>query len=117
VETERIPTGRWRAFLESFTGAHRNWLVTLDTGGRGRAPVRQMQDVPLIGIFEEPHRFVIVTGHDPQRVDRIVEDPVSLECPVGPEGADVGLDIETRAGDRIRLRFRSAVRSELVDGF
>ena len=27
METERIPTGRWRAFLESFTGAHRNWLV------------------------------------------------------------------------------------------
>lgn len=116
MEPETIPSARWRDFLASFTGAHRDWLVTLDAGARDRAPVRVMHDVPLVGVFDEPHRLVIVAGHDRQRVDRIIEKPVSLKRPVTPDGADMGLDIETQAGEQIHLRFRCAVPTERVDG-
>ena len=116
MDIEFIPPARWRPFLKSFTGAHRGWLITVDSARAASEPVCLMRNVPLVGVFDEPDRLVIAAGRGSQRVDRVVERPVTLRRPHTPDGADLGLDIETEGGEQVHLRFRSAVQAELVDG-
>ena len=116
MSTELISAARWREFLQWFTGAHQGWLISVDSVGSDRAPIRLMHNVPLVGVFDEPDRLVIAAGRGRQRVERVVERPVALRCPQTPDGAEIGLDIETETGEQVRLRFRSAIAPELVDG-
>jgi hypothetical protein len=81
----------------------------------GQNPVRLMRDVPLVGVFDDPDRLVIAAGHGRQRVGRIVKRPVVLGRS-HVDDADLGLEIETEAGDQVQLRFRSAIPSVRVDG-
>ncbi len=115
MSTELIPRSRWREFLDGFTRAHQGWLVTLEALPPRAAARVVMANVPLLGVSDEQGRIVIATAGDTSHADRIVEAK-SLRVERADAGVERGLEIESREGDVFRLRFRSAVPTELVDG-
>lgn len=110
---ETIPPTRWRDFLDSFNRVHRGWLITVDSpAGIGLL----MRDVPLASILFEDEDIVIEAAMDRQHVDHVVKGPVALRLERTADGADRQLEIVGNEGNVVRVRFRSAIRPELVDG-
>jgi hypothetical protein len=103
-------------FLDGFSRAHSGWLVTVESVSRRGTPVVVFRDVPLVGVTDDDGRLIIATGIDNAHADRIVEHPIGLRVDRTAEGAERGLEIETAGGDLVRLRFRTAIATELVDG-
>jgi hypothetical protein len=116
MDAELVPRPGWRKFLASFTAAHQGWLITVDSSQAGGHPTCLMRNVPLVGVFDEPERLVIVAGRGASRVERTLDHPAQVRWPRTAAGAETGLDIDTEAGERVHLRFRSAPAPELVDG-
>lgn len=116
MPSEVISRNRWREFLSGFSRAHAGWLVTVETISAQAAPNVSVRDIPLIGVTDDAGRLVIATGVDSTHSDRIVERPTSLRVDRAPDGSERGLDIENASGDLVRLRFRTAIAPELVDG-
>ncbi len=115
MPTEIIPRSRWREFLDGFTRAHQGWLVTVEALPPRSAARVLMTNVPLLGVSNEQGRIVIATAGDTSHADRIVE-AVTLRVDRADAGAERGLEIESQGGDVFRLRFRTVVPTELVDG-
>lgn len=110
---ETIPPTDWRNFLDSFSRVHRGWLTTVDSPtGVGLL----MRDVPLASILFEDGDIVIETAMDRQHADHVVKRPVALRLERTADGADRQLEIVGNEGNVVRVRFRSAIRPELVDG-
>lgn len=116
METEFIPSAAWGEFLTSFSRAHRGWLITVESARADGGTIRQLHGVPLVGVFSESGQLVIAAEREQQRVERVLEQPVSLLRRYTSNGASVGLDIDTAKGEHVTLRFRSAIPTELVDG-
>ncbi len=103
---EEIERNDWARFFESFTMQHDQWLVTVD--GEGDA-------LPLEGIVARDANVVVHLGRDIRHHRRITIDAARVR--VRHEGGvDEGLDIESTDGHVTRLRFRSPMPPELVDG-
>lgn len=113
MPTETIPKGRWRDFLDSFNRVHRGWLVTLESPN---GPGVLMRDVPLASILLDRGDIVIEAAIGGQHVDHVVPNPTTLRLERTAEGADRQLDIISHDGGVARVRFRTAIRPELVDG-
>jgi hypothetical protein len=116
VPGEIIARNRWREFLEGFSRAHAGWLVTVEAISGRAAPATVVHDVPLIGISDDDGRVVIAMGADNSHSDRIVDEPVNVRVERAPDGTERGLEIENADGDLVRLRFRTPMPPELVDG-
>jgi hypothetical protein len=116
MASEHIPPAFWREFLTSFSRMHAGWLVDVDFQPATDPRLTLMHQVPLVGIADDDGRIVITAGLNRQHVDHVVERPVSVRREHTPEGVDVGLDIDSEGGESVRVRFRSAMRPELVDG-
>ncbi len=116
MANEIISRNRWRDFLSGFSRAHAGWLVTVETIPAQAAPAVLVRDTPLIGVTDDAGQVVIAIGADNSHSDRVVERPVTLRVDRAPDGTERGLDIENEAGDLVRLRFRTAIPPELVDG-
>jgi hypothetical protein len=105
--TREIPQREWRQFFESFTMQHDGWLVHVD----GRDDV----EAPLEGITTSDDGIVITTGRDIHFHQRtVVHDPKRVVVQ-SDGGVDRGLAIEGDDGIT-RVRFRSPMPPELVDG-
>lgn len=110
---EIIPRPQWRAFLESFSRIHRGWLVTVSST---TAAGVLMREVPLASVLSENGDIVIAAALKRQHTDHVVERPVTLRVERTADGADRQLEIVGADGEVVQMRFRSAVRPELVDG-
>ena len=110
---EVIPEAHWREFLDSFNRMHRGWLVCVDSPN---GPGVLMREVPLASILLDEGNIVIDTARDREHTDHVVPDLVSICVERTPEGADQQLEIIARDGRVVRVRFRTAIRPELVDG-
>jgi hypothetical protein len=111
-----VPKREWPSFLQSFSLQHDGWLVSVESIRDGRCEVKAsdrplegvtVEDAPreiviTVGEGDEPHRFVL---RRPRRV-RVESD----------EGVDKSISVEQEDGTIIRVRFRSAIAPELVDG-
>lgn len=111
-----IPRNRWREFLDGFSRSHQGWLVTLESVPTRAAPSVLLRNVPLLGVSDDQGRIVIATTSDASLTDRIVDNVTALRLDRTADGVERGLDIETAAGDLLRLRFRTVIAPELVDG-
>lgn len=85
---------------------HDQWLVTVD--GEGEA-------MPLEGIVARNGHVVVHLGRDITHHRRITIDAARVRVQQ-TGGVDEGLDIESADGHVTRLRFRSPMPPELVDG-
>ena len=74
-----------------------------------------MRDVPLASILLDDGNIVIGTARDREHTDHVVPNPATMCVERTPEGADKQLEIIARDGGTVRVRFRTAIRPELVD--
>lgn len=101
-----IEPSEWTTFLESFTMQHDHWLVRVDD---------EKETLPLEGLLARDGVITVHLGSD-LRHHRVITIDAARVTVLQTGGADEGLAIEARNGAITRLRFRSAVAPELVDG-
>ena len=104
---KNIERNDWARFFESFTMQHDRWLVSVDG---------EKETLPLEGITTRDDGNVVVTlGGDISHHRKIIIDAKAVR--VEQEGGvDEGVEIESNDGHTTRLRFRSPMPPELVDG-
>lgn len=101
-----IERNDWNRFFESFTLAHDRWLVHVDG---------EEDSLPLEGIVARDNLITIILGGDIRHHRRIVIDAARVSVQQAG-GVDEGVAIESADGPVTRLRFRSPMPTELVDG-
>jgi uncharacterized protein DUF5335 len=110
----------WNTFLDVFSQQHEGWLVTVeDIPAGGGGPRVEARDLPLQGVFTNPHEqsISIALGRAPdEHLTHTVRNPERIVVEQSESGADQGLTIERQSGRATRLKFKTAVRPEEVDG-
>lgn len=96
----------WGRFFESFTLAHDHWLVHVD--GEDEA-------LPLEGIVARDGTITIHLGST-IRHHRVITIDAARVSVSQAGGVDEGVAIASADGPVTRLRFRSPMPPELVDG-
>lgn len=115
-----VPHDQWQAFLDSFSRQHMNWLVTVEVAGTmGR--LAAVKERPLQGIsFDQhdgnEHAYVQIGEKPEEHVTHPVERPTRITIKQTPTGAHEGLEIASADGSITSIRFRSALRPEMLDG-
>lgn len=105
VERE-IERNDWGRFFESFTMQHDHWLVSVDG---------EKEMMPLEGIIARDELITITLGGDIRHHRRITIDGKRVTVQQ-TGGVDEGVVIESNDGHTTRLKFRSPMPPELVDG-
>jgi hypothetical protein len=116
VTVERIPPARWAEFLAAFSRAHAGWLASLERRPARQAPRLLMRDLPLLAVTSDLDRVIVGFSNAAAHADHVIERPIAIWQVHTASGAERGLEIDTADGERVRLRFRSAVAAELVNG-
>lgn len=111
MPTEVIPRNRWSDFLDGFNRVHRGWLVTVESSGGVL-----VREVPLASVVLDDEDVVVETAKDRQHTDHVVRKATDIRVERAGDGADRYLEITGLDEGRVRVRFRTAVRPELVDG-
>jgi hypothetical protein len=109
----------WPGFLERFTGRHEGWLVTVEhVSMPADAAAVAARDLPLEQVTADPGGAISISvGSTPGRHLTVTVDRAErLLLEQTDEGTETALRIERRDGPATRVRFRSAVRPEEVDG-
>jgi hypothetical protein len=118
-QQREIARAEWPGFLERFTGQHEGWLVTVEQVSMpsGAAAVAA-RDLPLEQVAADPGGAITVSvgGTPEQHLTVTVDRAEKLLLEQTDEGAETALRIERRDGPATRVRFRSAMRPEEVDG-
>jgi len=120
MHTNDIAPSEWPTFFNSFSRQHEGWLVTIEElpGGEG-SPCIEAHDLPLEGIsFDRLDGSIsIALGADADgRLTHTVHHASRVIVERTDAGADCGLRINRDHDEATRIRFRSAVHPEQVDG-
>jgi hypothetical protein len=108
----------WKRLFDSFSRAHRGWLVDLELLAPDLGPQVVAQELPLSGIsLADPEGDVEVSlsTQDGELLMHHVERPTRVFLMQSAAGADEALDIE-RHGQVTRLRICSPMLPSEVDG-
>jgi hypothetical protein len=119
MHSREIERPEWRTFLDSFSRQHEGWLVTVEEvpGGEGSTCV-EARDLPLQGIsLDGDGAISVAVGDGPgNHLTHTVAHPTRVIVEQTDAGADQALRINRDRDEATRIRFRSAVRPEEVDG-
>jgi Family of unknown function (DUF5335) len=122
MPTREIPRHAWTDFFDRFSRQHRGWLVSLDVTGPAAGPQVRASEVPLVWVTAEPQANrrdrieVALEACRGEPITYIIPAATHVRLQATEEGADAGVEIESSAGGTTRLRFRSAMLPERVDG-
>ena len=120
MATREIKRDEWREFFDSFSKQHQGWLVTIEMLGADLGDQVEVRQLPLEGITVETSdgnetQIETIAGEKPDsHISHTVTSPKRIWLKRTDEGADEALEIESEE-NTVLLRFRSAVRPELVD--
>jgi Family of unknown function (DUF5335) len=120
--TTEIPRQDWISFFDSFSLQHDRWLVSLELSAVGPDLQVQAHDIPLQGIsadLKEPGADTImirVGSAAGGYLTHWIRHPARVILEQTPEGADIAIVIESGRGASSRLRFRSPLLAEQLDG-
>jgi hypothetical protein len=111
----------WVAALNGFTHRHDGWLVSLDIIAPQRAPQREFENLPLLGVSSERLNHdgtlaISVSWSRNEHLTHMVHAVDRLSIEQTAAGADAALLIDATDGTRTVLRFRVAALPETVDG-
>lgn len=115
-----IAHDEWRAYLDSFSREHLDWLVAVELRSpEGRLMV--VEERPLKGVSvdhaEGLDRAYIQVGEGSEaHMTHTVERPVRITFKQSKTGQHEGLEIASANGTTTVIRFRSAMEPEAVDG-
>ncbi|MHB0855963.1 MAG: DUF5335 family protein [Anaerolineae bacterium] len=118
MRIREVEKHHWKEFCDGFSGLHEGWIASLRVRSDGsEEPVAT--DLPFVGVTLDPERdsISLAIGEDPrEHLTHIVEHPKKVWVEQTEEGADSALGIESEAGDRIVLSFRTTTLPEFLDG-
>jgi hypothetical protein len=120
--TREIPRSQWAGFCDRFSRQHGGWLVTIELLGAETGAQVEVRNLPLKGITAEmknsgPDVISVVVGSTPrEHVAHTVAEPRRIWVEETQNGAHAALEIESFDDTKTLVRFRSAMRPELVDG-
>ena len=123
MPTREIPREEWTAFLDSFSRQHAGWLSTVEVLGSAIGAQIEVREQPLSGISADlkggkrDSISILVGDRSDNHVTHIIHAPSHVRLKETEEGAHEALQIESESGVTTLLRFRSTVRSELLDGY
>ena len=121
MPTREIQRNEWGTFFDSFSNRHRGWLVVLEIMDPQIGDQTEARDLPLVGITAElngggPDQIeIILGGQSDSHVSDTVVGPKEVWLKSNDDGADEVLEIKGE-NKTVLIRFRSAIRPELVDG-
>ena len=121
MPTQEIPYDNWVAFFDSFSLQHQGWLVTIEVLGADIGAQVESKGLPLQGITADlkgsgATSISIMVGEEPDdHLTHTIHAPAHVRIKRNEQGADEALEIES-ATETTLVRFRSAMRAEMVDG-
>lgn len=121
MPTREIPRSEWKAFCDRFSREHEGWLATVEVLDENIGAQIEAKDLPLAGISADAKggagdAIEIFLAAEPERtLTHVVPAPKRLWVLSTDEGAEQALELEAPGGKTI-LRFRSAMRADMVDG-
>jgi Family of unknown function (DUF5335) len=120
--TKEIPSSQWAAFLDEFSRTHRAWRATVDLVEPGKGLHVDAVERPLRSVSPniQADRIVSVDirfqENGEPRSSVQVQTPVAIRIEETSEGTTRGVEIIDTEGRCTRIRFRTAPRSEMLDG-
>jgi Family of unknown function (DUF5335) len=123
MPTQEIPRPEWNHFFAGFSRQHEGWLATLEVFAPEVGAQEEAHELPLEGISigsadETPDVISINLGKRIEdHVTHTITEPEHVWLEQTSEGANAALEIESANETKTLLRFRSAVRPEMVDDF
>jgi hypothetical protein len=121
MPTQEIPREDWNNFFDAFSREHEGWLATLEVFAPDIGAQEEARELPLEGISvasgNEADAIAINLGKTPEdHVTHTVTKPEHVWLDQTSEGAKAALEIESGDDTKTLLRFRSALRPEMLDG-
>jgi len=122
MQTVEVPRNSWSQALNDFTSTHEGWLVSLDVLNPEMGAQPEISELPLVGIWTEEiehDRSITVSAARSagEHISHTIRDARRVEIERTDEGADAALAVESGNGTKTILRFRSAGRPDIIDGF
>ena len=126
-ELETIPSEQWQDFCQTFSRAHRGWLIRMWVAnpaslqaGASENTGMMIRDLALHEIAAETRGdrtdLVILARDQDSHVDHPIREIVSIMLERDAEGTETGLLIESADARSTLLRFRAPARPETLDG-
>lgn len=121
MPTQEIPRAEWTRFLDRFSRQHEGWIATLEVFASDIGAQEQAHEMLLEGITasfkdSQPETVAISLGNKPEdHLTHTINDPSRIWLEETAQGADSALEIESADGAKTLLRFRAALRPEMVD--
>ena len=114
MQEREIPPNRWRDFFDTFSTQHKDWIATIEIGGRVEA-----RELPLVGVSadskgSEPSAIEIEVGRGlSDRLTHIVDEAERVTFRQSEDEAQLELEIEAADGEKTAVRLRRATRAEI----
>ena len=121
MKTKEIAKNEWPKFFDAFSRQHEGWLVSLEIFGSEIGAQVEERQLTLEGITDETNgtdgnTIMIMIGAKPDdHITHSIARPRQVNLEQTDEGADAALAIKGEDGTTALLRFRSAMRPEMVD--
>ena len=121
MKTKEIAKNEWPKFFDAFSRQHEGWLVDLEIFGSEIGAQVEERQLTLEGITDETNgtdgnTIMIMIGAKPDdHITHSIARPTQVNLEQTDEGADAALAIKGEDGTTALLRFRSAIRPEMVD--
>ena len=122
MQTVEVPTDSWPQTLNEFTSTHEGWLVSLDVFNSEIGAQPEIDELPLVGIWmdriDRDRSITISAARSAgDHISHTIRDAKRVQIERTDEGADAALEVESGDGTKTILRFRSAGRPDVIDGF
>jgi hypothetical protein len=121
MPTDDIARHEWQGFLDMFSRQHEGWRATVVILGGDGGVSLEAREMPLVGVTLDVingNRVIAIILRDEGsgHLTHIVSKPKYVRLKQTEEGAHEALVIEAENGVKTLLRFRSTMRTEMLDG-
>ena len=119
---QELPRNEWLTFLDSFSTEHQGWLVDLEIVSPGKGTRVEANAMPFVGITADLSRgdgetLYVMLGRAPEdHLTHTVRGVSHVRLRESDEGAHEAVEIGSNTGETTRVRFRSVVLPEMVNG-
>jgi hypothetical protein len=110
----------WRSFLDTFSRQHLNWRVTIEIAGengvRVEATELRLKAVNLDTTHGRSRAYIEVGEPAEHYLTHMIEYPTRVRFKRTATGEHAGLEISSADGTTTWVRFRVAMKPEMLDG-
>jgi hypothetical protein len=114
-----VKSGEWISFLDGFSRQHEDWLASIEvvtaTGRLTEVKNGRLKGVSVDHADGKQSAYVQVGDAPNERVTHVVTAPVRITLKQTQTGAHEGLEIMSADGSLTTIRFRCAIRPDMID--